>query len=132
MTLASFQGIYGGTIMPQGSAFRFVSIPQSGAYAASATLPQMPTAGTTSIRCRIEVLRGTVGLGLLDDDAKQFIAEQNVDRSAGARDVYLDTDRIQDGERLIVRNGGTKGAPTEVLVYGIDIVSSGLAQQAHE
>jgi hypothetical protein len=96
-----------------GRTWRVVTAPQQWAYAVGILLPKVSEAATVRVRGR--VVRGRVGLGLLNKSG-QFTTETFVDGPFAEAEVSLPVDLTD--VQLIVRNAGNSG-PSEVMLDSV-------------
>jgi FkbM family methyltransferase len=82
-----------------------------------------PPGGATQVEvvADVEVMRGEVGIGLLNLDGSRFIVERHVGADDGRTTVRLVVGPKQYTDRVVIRNVGDSGVSAAVSVHNLDV-----------
>ena len=114
-----------GASIESGHPLRIVTPGQQWAYAASFSI-NMPAALTGSVFAvvRARVLKGQIGVGVLDRGGNSFLVERKVVPSPAMTNIYLRLFSPERSDALIIRNVAPDGTRSEVLVEDVGLVIS--------
>lgn len=114
-----------GASIESGRPLRIVTPGQQWAYAASFSI-NMPPALTGRIFAvvRARVIKGQIGVGVLDQGGNSFLVERKVVPSPAMTNIYLRLFSPDRSEALIFRNSSADGTPSEILVEDVALVMS--------
>jgi hypothetical protein len=98
------------------------TIAQPYSYAASLDIPRSGVPPRASVAIRLRVLKGEIGVGILDVRKNDFPSRKFVSHSAGLQTISLPLAPSSNPRQLIIENGGTAGI-SQVVVVAVKIVS---------
>jgi hypothetical protein len=114
---------HAGASIESGHPLRIVTPGQQWAYAASFSI-HMPAALTGRVFAvvRARVLKGQIGVGVLDRGGNSFLVERNVVPSPAMTNIYLRLFSPERSDALIIRNAAPDGTRSEILVEDVGLV----------
>jgi hypothetical protein len=102
---------------------KVITADQQWAYAAVIPLHVPPgLAGPAFIQMRARVLKGKVGVGVLDAKKEEFQAENTIAPASGMADFYVPVVRPELAGRIMIRNVAAGGIRSEMLIDDIALV----------
>ena len=119
--LAGIQPVYGGVVTQLSDAVVLVTPSQQWSYAAelSFELPGVANTGS-AIRIQIAVPRGTIGIGWLKQDEKDWVCQAAAD-SLLSQEIELIIPSGTFGGKLVFSNWSAGGKPAVGIVESIQI-----------
>jgi hypothetical protein len=112
-----------GASIESGRPLRIVTPGQQWAYAASFSINMPPAlTGRVYALVRARVLKGQIGVGVLDRGGNSFLVERKVVPSPAMTNIYLRLFSPDRSEALIFRNSSPDGTPSEILVEDVELV----------
>jgi hypothetical protein len=124
MSLDSMELAFDQATIERGHPAKVVTADGQGAFAASIAIKMPPTLkGRRYIFLRARVIKGRIGVGILDSKSNGFQLEKNIDPSPGMLDIYLPVPVPERAAALIIRNTAG-GVRSEVLIEDAAIVIS--------
>lgn len=111
-----------GGVVERGAMPKISTPPRVGSFAASVPLV-IPTGGGSTgwLSVQLKVLKGTVGVGVLDTKRKVYQSRKYVEASADFATVYLPVASFEHADALIVE-GGANGVASEALVKDVRVL----------
>jgi hypothetical protein len=124
VSLSAITLAYEQASIERGPPVKVITAAQPGAYAASLAV-HIPAgvSGAGFLIVRARVLKGQVGMGVLDSRTGEFQAEMSVRPSAAVSEVYVPILSPERTRTLIIRNGPEGGVKSEVLIEDITLVA---------
>ena len=122
LPLASLQAQNGGSLALRKGSLVVATPGQQWAYAASAplALPQ-PVSGRGTVRVRLQVDEGTLGIGVLErPNAARMLAERGVDATPEPVEVEINLASAAEAESIVLRSWSPNGAVTRARIFSID------------
>lgn len=98
------------------------TIAQPYSYAASLDIPRGGLPPRASVAVRLRVLKGEVGVGILDQRKNVFPTRKFVGQKDGLQTIYLPLAPSSGPRQLIIENGRTAGI-SQAVVFAAQIVS---------
>jgi hypothetical protein len=113
-----------GATIESGRPLKITTAEQRWAYAASFRI-NMPAglSGRVYVVLRARVLKGQIGVGVLDLRKNFFMVERSLAPSPDMADVYLPVPFPDRADELVVRNVSPDGARSEILIEDLGLVT---------
>lgn len=99
------------------------TITQPYSYAADLSIPRSGLPPRASVAIRLRVLKGEIGVGILDQQKNDFPARKFVSQKDGLQTIYLPLAPSSGPRLLIIENGRTAGI-SQAVVLAVHIVSA--------
>jgi hypothetical protein len=114
---------YQGGVLEPGHPLKLTTRKEQWAY--SARIPfHIPPAGNTALYALVHarVLRGRIGIGVLDRQTKDFQSEVMVDPAPGVQDILIPVVAPNRAECLVFRSAASTGVATSLLIEDVSLV----------
>ena len=114
-----------GATIENGRPLQIVTPDRQWAYAAYFAINMPPrTTGRVFAFVRARVVKGQIGIGVLDQRKNAFQIERSIAPSAAMANIYIPVSSPDQADALIVRNSAPDGVRSEILIDDIQIVAS--------
>lgn len=96
-------------------------------WAYAVTFPMnvpLPLTGRVFAFLRARVLKGQIGIGVLDRRENEFLVERGFSASPAMADIYLPVGDPDRADQLVIRNTAPNGTKSEILIEDMALVTS--------